>query len=95
MVPGNNRTDQQRRISRAIHSLFPGLARALQLTFRNYKGKDKMADATSFAADEDLVVIDGGGRNRTFPEWRDWLGKRAQAGKVVPKGFPRTGRFNG
>ena len=76
-------------------SELPEMNRGKGVKLQNYKGKDKMADVTSFAADDDLVVIDGGGRNRTFPEWRDWIGKRAQAGKIVPKGFPRTGRFNG
>ncbi len=76
-------------------SELPEMSRGKGVKLQNYKGKDKLADAKSFAAVDDLVVIDGGGRNRTFPEWRDWIGKRAQAGKVVPKGFPRTGRFNG
>lgn len=73
----------------------PEMSRGKGVKLQAYKGKDKLADVISFAAADDLTVLDGGGRNRTFPEWRDWIGKRAQAGKVVPKGFPRTGRFNG
>jgi topoisomerase-4 subunit A len=34
---------------------------------------------------------------RTFVKSRDelaeWIGARAAAGRMVPKGFPRTGRF--
>ena len=33
------------------------------------------------------------GRTRAWPEWRDWLGRRAAAGKMFPKGFPATKRF--
>jgi len=73
----------------------PEMSRGKGVKLQNYKGKDKLADVVSFVGADDLVVIDGGGRNRTFPEWKDWIGKRAQAGKVVPKGFPRTGRFTG
>lgn len=73
----------------------PEMSRGKGVKLQAYKGKDKLADVISFAGADDLTVLDGGGRNRTFPEWRDWIGKRAQAGKVVPKGFPRTGRFNG
>jgi len=76
-------------------SELPEMNRGKGVKLQNYKGKDKLADVTSFASEDDLVVRDGGGRNRTFTEWKDWIGKRAQAGKVVPKGFPRTGRFNG
>ena len=32
---------------------------------------------------------DGGDRTRQWPDWKDWLGKRAQAGKVAPKGMKR------
>ena len=33
------------------------------------------------------------GRTRAWPDWRDWLGRRAGAGKLAPKGFPATKRF--
>ena len=73
----------------------PEMSRGKGVKLQNYRGDTKLADAMTFTADEGLVVIDGGGRNRTFAEWRDWVGKRAQAGKLVPKGFPRSGRFRG
>lgn len=35
--------------------------------------------------------------DRTFIKTRDelaeWIGSRASAGRIVPKGFPRTGKF--
>ena len=72
----------------------PEMNRGKGVKLQKYKGKDKLADVTSFAAENGLVALTGG-RQRSFPEWREWIGKRAQAGKVVPKGFPRSGKFNG
>jgi len=43
----------------------------------------------------DGLIVMTGGRHRAFEEWKDWKGQRAQAGKVVPKGFPRGGTFSG
>ncbi len=51
-----------------------------------------LADVTVFRAEEGLRWQDGP-RVRTFTEFAPWQGKRAQAGAVVPKGFPRAGRF--
>ena len=53
-----------------------------------------LADATVFKAEEGLSWIDGAGRRQSADDWRNWLGKRAQAGKVQPKGFPKTSRFS-
>ncbi|HSU81220.1 MAG TPA: hypothetical protein VLR69_02320 [Thermoanaerobaculia bacterium] len=36
---------------------------------------------------------EAGERKRTWPDWREWLGRRAGAGKLAPKGFPTTKRF--
>jgi topoisomerase-4 subunit A len=35
-----------------------------------------------------------GERTRTETDLRDWIGKRAQAGRLPPKGFPRNNRFS-
>ena len=72
----------------------PEMNRGKGVKLQKYKGKDKLADVTVFAAEDGLVAL-AVGRQRSFPEWREWIGKRAQAGKVVPKGFPRSGKFNG
>jgi topoisomerase-4 subunit A len=34
-----------------------------------------------------------GGRTRTETDLRAWIGKRGQAGRLPPKGFPKTGKF--
>ncbi len=36
-----------------------------------------------------------GSRTRTEPDLRPWMGKRAQSGRMVPVGFPRSGMFRG
>jgi topoisomerase-4 subunit A len=52
-----------------------------------------LRDAAAFKADEGMTSVDASGRTRTWPEWREWLGRRAGAGKLAPKGFPSTKRF--
>lgn len=51
-----------------------------------------LADVTVFRAEDGLRWQEGS-RVRTFTDLAPWLGKRAQAGAIVPKGFPRANRF--
>ena len=52
-----------------------------------------LRDALAFSGGDGAAWIDSGGRNRAWPEWREWLGRRASAGRVAPKGFPARKRF--
>ncbi|HEX6866011.1 MAG TPA: DNA topoisomerase IV subunit A [Caulobacteraceae bacterium] len=52
-----------------------------------------LRDATVFNAADEASWIDDAGRTRAWPEWREWLGRRAAAGKLAPKGFARSKRF--
>jgi topoisomerase-4 subunit A len=52
-----------------------------------------LRDAMVFNAETGAGWVDAGGRNRDWPDWRDWLGKRAGAGKLAPKGFPTSKKF--
>jgi hypothetical protein len=52
-------------------------------------------DAITFAAADGLAWVDASGRNRLIPEWRDYIGKRAAAGLMAPRGFARSGKFRG
>ena len=52
-----------------------------------------LRDAVVFRGELGAAWIDGAGRNREWPDWKAWLGKRAGSGKVVPKGFPTSKRF--
>jgi topoisomerase-4 subunit A len=73
----------------------PEMARGKGNKLQNYRGNDKLGDVMVFDGEDGLIVTDSAGRMRGFPEWKDWLGKRAQAGKAVMKGFPRSGKFSG
>jgi len=54
-----------------------------------------LADARVFKKADGLSWIDSAGRTFTlsWSELRDWVGVRAQAGRIVPKGFPRSNSF--
>ncbi|MFZ4806944.1 MAG: DNA topoisomerase IV subunit A [Hyphomicrobiaceae bacterium] len=54
-----------------------------------------LSDVTVFTAKLGLTWLDGAGRTFTLSksEYADWVGQRAQAGKVAPKGFPRSNKF--
>ena len=53
-----------------------------------------LADITVFASQEGLVRIDPAGRRHLVEDWRLFEGRRAQAGKLAPKGFSSK-RFDG
>ena len=54
-----------------------------------------ISDARVFVKKDGLTWLDGAGRTFTLPmsEIKDWVGARAQAGLLVPKGFPRSNKF--
>ncbi len=54
--------------------------------------KGGLADVTSFTLEEGLSWQIGD-RTRTETKLENWIGKRAQAGRVVPRGFSKTNRF--
>ncbi|MCH9051232.1 MAG: DNA topoisomerase IV subunit A [Proteobacteria bacterium] len=51
-----------------------------------------LADIKTFTLAEGLSWRSGE-RTRTETDLTSWIGKRAQAGRLPPKGFPRTNRF--
>ncbi|MEL7452141.1 MAG: DNA topoisomerase IV subunit A [Pseudomonadota bacterium] len=73
----------------------PEMNRGKGVKLQTYRGKDRLVDITTFLAEDGFAVTDASGRQRSFPEWRDWIGKRAQTGKAPPRGFPRSGTFRG
>ncbi len=52
-----------------------------------------LADVRSFKLSDGLSWTDTSGRNWTVADLEEWLGSRAQAGRLPPKGFPRNNRF--
>ncbi len=52
-----------------------------------------LSDARAFRLAEGLSWTDTSGRTWNVNDLKDWIGERAQAGKLPPKGFPRSNRF--
>ncbi len=70
----------------------PEMTRGRGVILQRYK-QGGLADITVFTLADGLVCRTGD-RSRTFTELRDWIGKRAQAGRLPPPGFPRRNRFD-
>ena len=52
-----------------------------------------LSDARTFRLEEGLSWLDPAGRTRTETELAEWTAKRASAGRMAPRGFPRDNRF--
>ncbi|SDZ56040.1 DNA topoisomerase IV subunit A [Jannaschia faecimaris] len=52
-----------------------------------------LADAKVITLADGLSWSDPAGRTRHEPDLTEWLGTRAQAGRMAPRGFPRDNRF--
>jgi topoisomerase IV subunit A len=72
----------------------PRMGRGKGVKLQNYKDGG-MLDAMTFKSEEGLAWFDTSGRRRDISDWRDYMGKRAGAGRMVPRGFSRTGKFVG
>jgi topoisomerase-4 subunit A len=72
----------------------PEMNRGRGVRLQRYKEKG-LSDVTTFKADEGLTWSDTAGRTFTLEmkELRDWRGKRADAGRIAPKGFPKDNKF--
>jgi len=70
------------------------MTRGKGVILQRYKD-GKLSDVRVFRKTEGLTWLDSAGRTFTLPhaELRDWIGQRAQAGRLAPKGFPRSNRF--
>jgi len=71
----------------------PEMTRGRGVKLQSYKDGG-LRDAMTFTLGDGLTVRTGE-RNRTFDakEIAEWLGKRSQAGRLPPQGFPRTNTF--
>ena len=54
-----------------------------------------LSDARCFKKSEGLTWLDSAGREFTlaWSDLKEWVGERAQAGRLAPKGFPRSNSF--
>ncbi|MBF9044399.1 DNA topoisomerase IV subunit A [Rhodobacterales bacterium HKCCE4037] len=52
-----------------------------------------LSDARTFSLADGLTWLDPAGRTRTEVELAEWTSRRASAGRMAPRGFPRDNRF--
>jgi len=72
----------------------PEMVRGSGVRLQRYKDGG-LSDVVTFKAEDGLNWYDAAGRAFTasLKELADWRGKRADAGRLAPKGFPRTNAF--
>jgi topoisomerase-4 subunit A len=70
----------------------PGMARGKGVRLQRFKDGG-LSDAQAFNLGEGLQWIDSSGRSWTVTDLKEWIGERAQAGRLPPKGFPKNNRF--
>jgi topoisomerase-4 subunit A len=75
-------------------SQLPEMSRGKGVRLQRYKDGG-VSDAKVFALEAGLTWKDTSGRTWTVPaaELREWIGNRAEAGRLPPKGFPKTNTF--
>jgi topoisomerase-4 subunit A len=72
----------------------PEMARGKGVKIQSY-GDGGLVDLKTFAKADGLTWIDTAGRQQSAEDWKDWVGKRAQAGRLAPRGFNKNGKFVG
>jgi len=72
----------------------PEMGRGRGVRLQRYRDGG-LCDIKTFKAQEGLSWTDAAGRafSLTLKELADWRGNRADAGRLAPKGFPRSNRF--
>ena len=70
----------------------PEMGRGKGVRLQKYKDGG-LSDATTFTRADGLSWHDPAGRTRTETELDEWTGKRASAGRMAPRGFPRDNTF--
>lgn len=77
-------------------SEIPEMSRGKGVRLQRYKDGG-VSDISTFNLDDGLNWRDAAERTftRRADELLEWMGARAGAGRMVPKGFPRSGKFSG
>ena len=72
----------------------PEMNRGRGVRLQRYREKG-LSDITTFKAEDGLSWSDPAGRAFSLPlkELKDWRGNRADAGRLAPKGFPKSNKF--
>ena len=71
----------------------PEMTRGKGVRLQRYKDGE-LRDAITFNLAEGLAWKDAAGRTRTETMLAEWAGKRASAGRMAPRGFPRSNQFD-
>ncbi len=74
----------------------PEMARGKGVRLQRYKD-GSLSDARVFALADGLTWKDSAGRTFSLAkaDLKDWIGERAEAGRLPPKGFPKSNKFDG
>ena len=89
-VVGNNR-----KLLVFPRSELPEMGRGKGVRLQRYKDREgRLVDALTFDLADGLAWKDPAGRTRTVTELADWTGARASAGRMAPRGFPASNRFD-
>jgi topoisomerase IV subunit A len=72
----------------------PEMARGRGVRLQKYRDGG-LSDVTTFDAKDGLAWKDSAGRDfsATMKELAEWRGTRADAGRLPPKGFPKSNKF--
>ena len=73
-------------------SEIPEMVRGKGVRLQKYKDGG-LSDITTFNLSEGLTWLDPAGRTRSETHLEDWTGKRATAGRMAPRGFPKNNKF--
>jgi topoisomerase-4 subunit A len=73
-------------------SELPEMGRGRGVRLQKYRDGG-LSDVKAFRLADGLSWRDSSGRTWTAADIKEWIGTRAQAGRLPPKGFPRTNRF--
>ncbi len=84
--------DNRKLLAFALSEL-PEMARGRGVMLQRYKDGG-LSDVNVFKRDEGLQWLDAAGRQFTLNDYAEWLGARASAGRMAPRGFPRSNRFS-
>ena len=70
----------------------PEMPRGKGVKLQSYR-EGGLRDGLIFNAADGAAWTTADGRSRAWPDWREWLGRRSAAGRLVPKGFPASKKF--
>jgi topoisomerase-4 subunit A len=72
----------------------PEMARGKGVKIQSF-GDGGLIDMTTFNRADGLTWTDTAGRQQSADDWKTWIGKRAQSGRLPPRGFNKNGKFTG